>query len=64
MKTILLAVVALGAFSVAASAEPVKLTKEQMASVTAGGQQNFPPGQFPAGNPAQAPGKSNPTPPR
>ena len=23
------------------------------------GQSNFPPGQFPAGNPAQAPGQSN-----
>jgi len=38
----------------------VKLSKAQMASITAGSSANFPPGQFPAGNPAQAPGNSNP----
>jgi len=38
----------------------VKLSKAQMASITAGSSANFPPGQFPAGNPANAPGNSNP----
>ena len=66
MKTFVLSLATLAAFSVAASAAPTKLNKAQMDQVVAsqGGQQNFAPGQFPAGNPAQAPGRSNPTPPR
>ena len=34
----------------------VELLEERIAPSSA----NFPPGQFPAGNPAQAPGNSNP----
>ncbi len=66
MKAIALSLLAFGTFSAAASAAPTKLNKAQMDQVVAsqGGQQNFAPGQFPAGNPAQAPGRSNPTPPR
>jgi hypothetical protein len=41
-------------------AEPVTLTGAQMDQVVAGSNANFPPGQFPSGNPAHAPGKSNP----
>jgi hypothetical protein len=44
-----------------ANAEPVKLSKAELDKVVAGEQQHFPPGQFPSGNPAQAPGKSNTT---
>ena len=66
MRALALSIAVLAAASFAASAAPVKLSKDQMATVTAGqgGQKNFAPGQFPAGNPAKAGGKSNPTPPR
>jgi hypothetical protein len=40
--------------------EPVTLTGAQMDQVVAGSEANFPPGQFPSGNPAHAPGNSNP----
>ena len=39
---------------------PRELTGLETVHVTSGSQANFPPGQFPAGNPAQAPGNSNP----
>jgi hypothetical protein len=62
-RMIALALIAgFGLASAAAYAAPVKLSKEQMDKITAGGQSHFAPGQFPAGNPAQAPGKSNTTP--
>ena len=66
MRTVILSVLALAAVSFAANATPVKLGKDQLATISAaqGGQKNFAPGRFPAGNPAKAPGKSNPTPPR
>jgi hypothetical protein len=38
---------------------PKKLSSGEMDQVVAGDQQHFPPGQFPAGNPAKAPGSSN-----
>jgi hypothetical protein len=41
------------------STKVVKLTKQELASITAGAKK-FAPGQFPSGNPAQAPGNSNP----
>jgi hypothetical protein len=41
------------------STKVVKLTKQELASITAGAKK-WPPGQFPSGNPAQAPGNSNP----
>lgn len=41
-------------------AEPVTLTDAQTDQVVAGSEANFPPGQFPSGNPAHAPGNSNP----
>jgi hypothetical protein len=40
-------------------AAPKKLSNSEMDQVVAGDQQHFPPGQFPAGNPAKAPGNSN-----
>jgi hypothetical protein len=42
-----------------ANAKPVKLSKAELDKVVAGWQGA--PGQFPAGNPAKAPGKSNTT---
>jgi hypothetical protein len=42
------------------AAERITLTDTQMDQVAAGSNANFPPGQFPSGNPAHAPGKSNP----
>jgi hypothetical protein len=75
MKRIVLAVVAVFAVSSVASAassfeqakrgqptakKAVKLTKTEMSKITAGSSANFPPGRFPSGNPAQAPGQSNP----
>jgi hypothetical protein len=72
MKKLLLALAAVFAMSSAASAveqakqaqsngkKSVKLSKAEMAKITAGSNANFPPGQFPSGNPAQAPGNSNP----
>ena len=36
MKTVVLSILALGAMTVAASAEPVKLSKHELATVTAG----------------------------
>jgi hypothetical protein len=47
-----------------AKAESVRemrvLTEEEVRHVTGGSNGNFPPGQFPSGNPAHAPGNSNP----
>ena len=72
MKTFMKGLVALGVIGVVSQLQPVKvenpakksalvkLSKSEMANITAGSSANFPPGQFPAGNPAQAPGKSNP----
>jgi hypothetical protein len=74
MRPTLQAVVTLGALGVAVQAQPVKipeqpakkhqavvkLSKAELASITAGSNANFPPGQFPSGNPAHAPGNSNP----
>jgi hypothetical protein len=72
MKLIVQAAMALAALGVAVQAQPVKvgepaksqsvvkLSKAELASITAGSSANFPPGQFPAGNPAKAPGNSNP----
>lgn len=37
-----------------------RLTAEELEERIAPSNANFPPGQFPAGNPAQAPGNSNP----
>ena len=37
-----------------------ELTHREIEQVSGGSNANFPPGQFPAGNPAQAPGNSNP----
>lgn len=63
MRKYVLGLAAFGAFGVAGmtNAEPVKLSKAELDKVVAGAQSNFPPGQFPAGNPAHAPGKSNTT---
>jgi hypothetical protein len=36
------------------------LNEEEVRHVTGGSSGNFPPGQFPSGNPAKAPGNSNP----
>jgi hypothetical protein len=64
MKSMIaLALIAGFGLASAAYAAPVKLSKDQMDKITAGGQSHFPPGQFPAGNPAKAPGQSNTTPP-
>jgi hypothetical protein len=72
MKSVSQVLVAIAAIGVVSEAQPskvvepakksaaVKLSKAEMATVTAGSSANFSPGQFPAGNPAQAPGKSNP----
>ena len=54
----LTALAALGLASTV-DAKPVKLSKAQLDEVVAGWQGA--PGQFPAGNPAKAPGKSNTT---
>jgi hypothetical protein len=59
LKAIGISLLALGALGFAANAEPVKLSKAQLDQITAGSQQATPPGQFPAGNPAKSPGKSN-----
>jgi hypothetical protein len=65
MKSVTLTLAGLGALGLigAAYAEPVKLTKEQMSSITAGAssvnQQCCSPGTFPGGNPSQAKGNSN-----
>ena len=40
--------------------EPIILTLEQLEERIAPSSANFPPGQFPSGNPAHAPGLSNP----
>jgi hypothetical protein len=56
----ILSALALGAMTTLAMAEPVTLTDAQMDQVVAGSSNNFPPGQNPAGNPAKAPGNSNP----
>jgi hypothetical protein len=76
MKHILLSALALGAMTTFAMAqsvtpepvtpepvtpEPGTLTDTQMDQIKAGSQSHFPPGQFPAGNPAKAPGQSNQT---
>jgi len=37
-----------------------ELTNAELKQVSGGSNANFPPGQFPPGNPAQAPGRSNP----
>jgi hypothetical protein len=67
MKSYMVLAVVLGAMSAVAMAEPVdtqdepiQLTEAQMDQFKAGSSANFPPGQFPAGNPAKAPGNSNP----
>ena len=38
---------------------PKRFTIRKLEQRIAPGQSHFPPGQFPAGNPAQAPGNSN-----
>ena len=40
--------------------EEIQLNVEELEQRIAPSSANFPPGQFPSGNPAQAPGKSNP----
>jgi hypothetical protein len=72
MKRVILALAILFAMSSVASAveqakqgqpsatKAIKLSKAEMAKITAGSNANFPPGQFPSGNPAKAPGDSNP----
>jgi hypothetical protein len=40
--------------------EPVNLEIDELEPRIAPSNANFPPGQFPSGNPAQAPGQSNP----
>jgi hypothetical protein len=40
--------------------EEVELNVEELEERIAPSNANFPPGQFPAGNPAHAPGNSNP----
>ena len=40
--------------------EEIKLEIEVLEERIAPSSANFPPGQFPSGNPAHAPGKSNP----
>jgi len=40
--------------------EEVRLEIEELEDRIAPSNANFPPGQFPSGNPAHAPGKSNP----
>ena len=40
--------------------EELELTVEELEQRIAPSNANFPPGQFPSGNPAQAPGNSNP----
>lgn len=37
-----------------------ELTEAELEHVSGGSNNNFPPGQNPSGNPAQAPGNSNP----
>ena len=54
MKAFVFAIMALGALSVAANAAPVKLSKAQMASVTAGENPNT----LPNGTNANSNGKS------
>ena len=39
--------------------EPKRFRVQKLEARIAPGQSHFPPGQFPAGNPAQAPGNSN-----
>ena len=63
MKHILLSVLALSATTTLAMVEPMKLTDAQMDQVVAGSSSNLPPGQSPSGNPAKAPGNSNPNEP-
>jgi len=58
-KLVLFAALA-GAISLPAVAAPTQLSKQQLDQIVAGSNANFPPGQFPSGNPAQAPGQSNP----
>ena len=40
--------------------EVIRLEIEELEERIAPSNANFPPGQFPSGNPAHAPGKSNP----
>jgi hypothetical protein len=40
--------------------EEIKLQVEELEERIAPSSANFPPGQFPSGNPAHAPGQSNP----
>jgi hypothetical protein len=40
--------------------EPIRLDIEELEERIAPSNANFPPGQFPSGNPAHAPGQSNP----
>jgi hypothetical protein len=40
--------------------EPMILNVEELEERIAPSSANFPPGQFPSGNPAHAPGQSNP----
>ena len=42
--------------------EEIKLDVELLEERIAPSNANFPPGQFPSGNPAHAPGNSNPNP--
>jgi hypothetical protein len=37
-----------------------ELSDQEIEAVTGGSNSNFPPGQMPSGNPAKAPGNSNP----
>jgi hypothetical protein len=40
--------------------KPIQFTMERLEARIAPSAANFPPGQFPSGNPAHAPGESNP----
>lgn len=42
--------------------EQIELMVEELEERIAPSSANFPPGQFPSGNPAHAPGNSNPNP--
>jgi hypothetical protein len=41
-------------------ARVTELSADALKAITGGSSANFPPGQFPAGNPAHAPGNSSP----
>ena len=60
MQKLVLFAALFGAISLPAVAAPTQLSKQQLDQIVAGSSANFPPGQFPSGNPAHAPGQSNP----